>query len=306
MALPGAAAAAGRGSRLRLTRKKPPAPPSSSSSGLGGGGQKGRASNSCSWLDQEGLNESDELWRLLVWRSVSSSLNRASQEMPDLPAFFDKSTRNDENSQQPVVFKVGTEEFRWIPFPPAFPFVGGQFKDLDSSPITEETPPPRAPQEQEQGVGPQSSGPSSWAAGSCESQDPRPGSGAGVKRPSERRDGSTKAVKSQLPQPAQLSQLRKKQRLREEGGASSPAAPQTLAPTGVTPAGRSSLRAPDHNLGPGAREEKDTASATAGQGMVALDGCPMCQVPFTGTLSQLDIDSHLAKCLSESIEDVLW
>ncbi|XP_015266411.1 PREDICTED: Fanconi anemia core complex-associated protein 20 [Gekko japonicus] len=37
-----------------------------------------------------------------------------------------------------------------------------------------------------------------------------------------------------------------------------------------------------------------------------LDCCPMCQSHFTGTLSQLDRDSHLAKCLSESTEDVIW
>uniref|UniRef100_A0ACB8EE87 Uncharacterized protein n=1 Tax=Sphaerodactylus townsendi TaxID=933632 RepID=A0ACB8EE87_9SAUR len=37
-----------------------------------------------------------------------------------------------------------------------------------------------------------------------------------------------------------------------------------------------------------------------------LDCCPMCQFHFTGTLSQLDRDSHLAKCLSESTEDMIW
>nr|XP_025038463.1 Fanconi anemia core complex-associated protein 20 isoform X2 [Pelodiscus sinensis] len=41
-------------------------------------------------------------------------------------------------------------------------------------------------------------------------------------------------------------------------------------------------------------------------GTVTLDSCPMCLIQFTGTLSQLDIDSHLAKCLSESADDVIW
>lgn len=37
-----------------------------------------------------------------------------------------------------------------------------------------------------------------------------------------------------------------------------------------------------------------------------LESCPMCLVPFPAGFTQLDIDSHLAKCLSESTEDVMW
>ncbi|XP_029433754.1 Fanconi anemia core complex-associated protein 20 isoform X2 [Rhinatrema bivittatum] len=38
----------------------------------------------------------------------------------------------------------------------------------------------------------------------------------------------------------------------------------------------------------------------------SLQSCPMCLVQFTERLTQLDMDSHLAKCLSESTEDILW
>ncbi|XP_007529581.1 Fanconi anemia core complex-associated protein 20 [Erinaceus europaeus] len=38
----------------------------------------------------------------------------------------------------------------------------------------------------------------------------------------------------------------------------------------------------------------------------ALRSCPMCQVDFRPTLTQLDIDSHLAQCLAESTEDIVW
>ncbi|XP_027711052.1 Fanconi anemia core complex-associated protein 20 [Vombatus ursinus] len=303
MALSGAEA--GRGSRLRLTRKKPPAPRSSSCSGPGGGGQEGRTSNNRSWLDQEGLNESDELWKLLVLRSVNSSLHQASQEMPDLPAFFDQSARHNENSQQPALFKVGTEEFQWTPFPPAFAFAG-QLKNPDSSHFTKEKP-TQILYEQEQRVD-QSGGPSCQGASALgrENLEPRPDGGAGVKRPSEWRDSSIGASKSGLPQHAPLSQLRKKQRLWVEGDTSSPASPQTLT-LEVSHPGRSPLKKPSRSLcSEGARVEKDATSAAVSQGIVVLDGCPMCQVPFTGKFSQLDIDSHLAKCLSESIEDVIW
>ncbi|XP_067872865.1 uncharacterized protein [Heterodontus francisci] len=37
-----------------------------------------------------------------------------------------------------------------------------------------------------------------------------------------------------------------------------------------------------------------------------LESCPMCLVPFPAGFSLLEVDSHLAKCLSESTEDVIW
>ncbi|XP_038603178.1 Fanconi anemia core complex-associated protein 20 [Tachyglossus aculeatus] len=41
-------------------------------------------------------------------------------------------------------------------------------------------------------------------------------------------------------------------------------------------------------------------------GTKTLESCPMCQIPFGPTLSQSDVDGHLAQCLSESTEDVIW
>ncbi|XP_011933882.1 PREDICTED: Fanconi anemia-associated protein of 20 kDa isoform X3 [Cercocebus atys] len=38
----------------------------------------------------------------------------------------------------------------------------------------------------------------------------------------------------------------------------------------------------------------------------ALRRCPMCQKEFGPRLTQLDVDSHLAQCLAESTEDVMW
>ncbi|XP_038388004.1 Fanconi anemia core complex-associated protein 20 [Canis lupus familiaris] len=50
---------------------------------------------------------------------------------------------------------------------------------------------------------------------------------------------------------------------------------------------------------PGAPEQLWEASPS-------LRSCPMCQVDFAPRLAQLDIDSHLAQCLAESTEDVVW
>lgn len=38
----------------------------------------------------------------------------------------------------------------------------------------------------------------------------------------------------------------------------------------------------------------------------ALHRCPMCQKEFGPRLTQLDVDSHLAQCLAESTEDLMW
>ncbi|KAF6344506.1 FA core complex associated protein 20 [Rhinolophus ferrumequinum] len=37
-----------------------------------------------------------------------------------------------------------------------------------------------------------------------------------------------------------------------------------------------------------------------------LRSCPMCQADFDPGLVQLDIDSHLAQCLADSTEDMVW
>nr|XP_013226579.1 Fanconi anemia core complex-associated protein 20 [Columba livia] len=55
--------------------------------------------------------------------------------------------------------------------------------------------------------------------------------------------------------------------------------------------------------GPGTDGCEETEQS---EGSSTLDSCPMCLIRFSGTLSQLDIDGHLARCLSESADDVMW
>ncbi|KAG8505478.1 Fanconi anemia core complex-associated protein 20 [Galemys pyrenaicus] len=38
----------------------------------------------------------------------------------------------------------------------------------------------------------------------------------------------------------------------------------------------------------------------------ALRSCPLCQAAFGPGLAPLDVDAHLAQCLAESTEDVVW
>lgn len=42
------------------------------------------------------------------------------------------------------------------------------------------------------------------------------------------------------------------------------------------------------------------------QSQLVLLNCPLCQKAFDPKLTQLDVDSHLAQCLAESTEDVVW
>lgn len=52
--------------------------------------------------------------------------------------------------------------------------------------------------------------------------------------------------------------------------------------------------------------DTEHSSKEANAKTVALLSCPMCVQQFPNGFTQLDIDSHLAKCLSESTEDVMW
>ncbi|XP_075695762.1 Fanconi anemia core complex-associated protein 20 isoform X2 [Rhinoderma darwinii] len=53
------------------------------------------------------------------------------------------------------------------------------------------------------------------------------------------------------------------------------------------------------------RETKESAEKPA-KATSSLDNCPICLKPFPKPFSQLDLDGHLAQCLSETTVDVVW
>ncbi|XP_073511361.1 Fanconi anemia core complex-associated protein 20 [Phyllobates terribilis] len=59
----------------------------------------------------------------------------------------------------------------------------------------------------------------------------------------------------------------------------------------------------DEEISEGSNKEnaKKAADATS-----SFDNCPICLTPFPKQFSQLDMDSHLAQCLSETTVDVVW
>ncbi|CAH1239351.1 FAAP20 [Branchiostoma lanceolatum] len=54
--------------------------------------------------------------------------------------------------------------------------------------------------------------------------------------------------------------------------------------------------------GGGGEEELRSGSGDGG----VLRSCPMCQEQFPPGMSQLDMDGHIAACLSASSEDIMW
>ncbi|XP_043102673.1 uncharacterized protein si:ch73-70k4.1 [Puntigrus tetrazona] len=50
-------------------------------------------------------------------------------------------------------------------------------------------------------------------------------------------------------------------------------------------------------------ELETTSGAASGSG---LECCPMCLMPFPAGFTQMQCDSHLAQCLSEMHEDIIW
>ncbi|XP_018592055.1 Fanconi anemia core complex-associated protein 20 [Scleropages formosus] len=54
--------------------------------------------------------------------------------------------------------------------------------------------------------------------------------------------------------------------------------------------------------------DQDSAVGADGssRGGDSLESCPMCLMRFPAGFSQMDCDSHLAKCLSEMNEDITW
>ncbi|XP_058408668.1 LOW QUALITY PROTEIN: Fanconi anemia core complex-associated protein 20 [Diceros bicornis minor] len=68
----------------------------------------------------------------------------------------------------------------------------------------------------------------------------------------------------------------------------------------------SPARSPQGRPAPEPRGTPSAEEQPSVEGALTLRSCPMCQADFGPGLAQLDVDSHLAQCLAESAEDVVW
>ncbi|XP_032485597.1 Fanconi anemia core complex-associated protein 20 isoform X3 [Phocoena sinus] len=67
----------------------------------------------------------------------------------------------------------------------------------------------------------------------------------------------------------------------------------------------SSAWSPQRHPAPEPRGTSSAEKQPSVEGLPTLQSCPMCQAVFAPRLTQLDIESHLARCLAESTDDVV-
>ncbi|XP_027751063.1 Fanconi anemia core complex-associated protein 20 [Empidonax traillii] len=267
----------------------------------------------CPWFEKEDLNECEKTWILLL-KNISQDLHCTNWDtVPSLPEFLEKGAEEESPGHQEV-FTAGMRDFPWVPFPPFHTeqcldpedFSSqsqsnesrtgwGQADQLPSlSSTAEETCRGTRTDQGKTTAGEGTKGISNLGA----SPEPRelPGHRS-CARPWAPGSGRAPRPQQHLPGAAQSSGGD-----RREGGETEPQPGEGDVPAGgdrAVPAGEPAGSVPGAGSGEERLEEQSGGSA-------ALDSCPMCLTQFSGALSQLDIDGHLARCLSESAEDVMW
>uniref|UniRef100_A0A8C3N2M8 Uncharacterized protein n=2 Tax=Thraupidae TaxID=400783 RepID=A0A8C3N2M8_GEOPR len=276
----------------------------------------------CSWFEKEELNECEKTWLLLLKDISQDSECTNWDTVPSFPEFLEKK-QQEKSPEHQEVFTVGTKDFQWVSFPSFH-----QEKCLNPTDLSSQQPTQSQSNElhKEQGQADKLKSLSSIAEKTCRGtsrDEAKPASGADTRGVSEL-DVSPKPCQvpghSSSAQPSVLVQspaeaLGPQQQLtgtvqnsradRREKGEEKP---QIQTHQGELPAGEATgvpVEKPGLGSTPGA-ESHEEKMENQSEARSALDSCPMCLMQFSGRLSQLDIDGHLARCLSESADDVMW
>ncbi|XP_060115401.1 Fanconi anemia core complex-associated protein 20 [Heteronotia binoei] len=310
----------GGGGKLRLKRKRPPA--------SGGAGlpppppppdrPQTRDSN-LGWFEAQGLSEADRTWLALL-KAADPQLNLSTLgKVARFPVFLNKSSQITNPQPKPETFNFGLEQIQWQPFPlyrkegniinhripqnlesPTTSLVEQEiYEDERSntvSPVPVQTPlvaNKHTPKKSKTGHG---TGHSSKDCGKIKNS-PR------THRQNSPRFFGPTAVQQKLG----LRELWKKASTQSQLKSATESEKQRASSKDTLGQNRTALLLPSQgspaNSSASGLQQK---SVCQNEDLSTLDCCPMCQFHFTGTLSQLDRDSHLAKCLSESTEDVIW
>ncbi|XP_042687412.1 Fanconi anemia core complex-associated protein 20 isoform X2 [Centrocercus urophasianus] len=281
----------------------------------------GASTDRSSWFEKNDLNECEKTWSLLL-RSISQDLQCTIwQTVPHFPEFFRKSSE-EESLQNQEVFKVGMKDFHWTPFP-AFHREQNFKPEGFSSPQLIETQTEHLHEEWDQ-EDELKSLPSASEQRRCKTntdpknmawEDTRGFSKADADlKPSKDTQHKTSTCYLALSQRAvkapsiqqhcggtvQNSKENRKQEKRELQ-AQTHHSSTSLGETRSVPAER---KPPLGSMA--GNESCKENSGHQSEGSSTLDSCPMCLIRFNETLSQLDIDGHLARCLSESTDDIVW
>ncbi|XP_069730681.1 Fanconi anemia core complex-associated protein 20 [Phaenicophaeus curvirostris] len=275
-----------------------------------------------SWFEKDELNECEKPWMLLL-KDISHDLQCTDWQMvPSFPEFLGKSSE-EESPQKQEVFTVGMKDFQWVSFPSyckekhlnpkdlgspeltqsqnsLLPEGWGQADRLNSLPSTaEETGCATIADQVKNRVGQDTQGTAKVAASPKSCQVPH---GRSCVRPSALLPSHAEAPC--FPQQSRGAVQHSRDNREEEGGKELhlPTHGGNASLDGAREVSAEGTPLPGSVPGTGSCKETENQS----EGASTLDSCPMCLLRFSGTLSQLDIDGHLARCLSESADDVMW
>ncbi|XP_065552273.1 Fanconi anemia core complex-associated protein 20 isoform X2 [Lathamus discolor] len=278
--------------------------------------------DSCSWFEKEDLNECEEPWALLL-KGISQDSQCADwQAVPSFPEFFGKSSK-EETPQEQEVFTAGKKDFPWVSFP-SFCKELLNTENLSSHQLTQSQI-NRLHKGQGQ-ADKQSSLPCAAEKTCCVTITDQAKHVAGedteaISKP----DVSLKSYELTwnrssvhhlaLPQcsakalscqqhcggTAQNSMENGKENHGKELQLQTHQGDVSFREARCSPAEEN----PPLASVPQTKSCKEETE-NQGEGASTLDSCPMCLIHFSGMLSQPDIDDHLAMCLSESTDDVMW
>ncbi|XP_030900184.2 Fanconi anemia core complex-associated protein 20 [Melopsittacus undulatus] len=285
--------------------------------------QRQSLTHSCSWFEKEDLNECEEPWALLL-KGISQDAQCADwQAVPSFPEFFTKSSK-EESPQEQEVFTAGKKDFPWVSFPSFCKQELLNPEDLSSYQLTQSQV-----NHLHKGQGQADKLSSLLCAAEktyCVTITDQAKHVVGedteaISKP----DVSPKSCKLTwqrssvhhlaLPQ-CSVEALSHQQHCRgtaqntmENGEENNGKELQLQTHQGDVSFAEARFSHAEEN--PPLSSVPQTKSCkeeteNQGEGAPILDSCPMCRMCFSGTLSQLDIDEHLAMCLSESTDDVMW
>ncbi|XP_072739881.1 Fanconi anemia core complex-associated protein 20 isoform X1 [Ciconia boyciana] len=309
--------------KLRLKPRKAPAACSREPSpGRESPRRRQTLADRCSWFEKEDLNECEKTWILLL-KDIGQDLQCTSwQTVPSFPEFLGKSSE-EESLQKQEVFTTGMKDFQWVSFPsfckekclnPKDPSSHqltqsqinhlhegqGQADKLKSLPSTAEKTCCVTMADQDKNmVGEETKGISKLGASpkSCKLTQHRSSTHHLALSQSSAKGFS---FQQYCRGTVQKSKENRKENDRKELQIQMHQGNISFGEARYMPAEEK----PPLVSVPGTESCKTTENQS--EGSSALDSCPMCLVHFSGTLSQLDIDGHLARCLSESADDVMW
>ncbi|XP_074883276.1 Fanconi anemia core complex-associated protein 20 [Buteo buteo] len=275
-----------------------------------------------SWFEKDDLNECEKPWILLL-NTISQDLQCTNwQTVPSFPEFFGKSS-DEESLQKQEVFTIGMKDFQWVSFPSFCKEKHLKPKDLGSHQLTQSQ---IDHLHKGQGEADKLSLPSTAKKTCCVTITHQAENMVGEDTKGiSKLDASPKSCKltqhGSSTHHLTLSQSSPKafsfqqhcrgtvQNSRENRKENNRKELQIQTHQGNISFGEaryvSAEKPPPLVSVPGTESCKEKMENQS-EGSSTLESCPMCLMNFSGTLSQLDIDGHLARCLSESADDVVW